>query len=93
MTRQGVLVYDGKEWHSFSAGLPDVHFSEARLTYADREGNIWVGLWGGGLSFLRSGQCPVVHRSRRPARPRSPPAQRRLPRSDLDRHNGRPSVS
>ena len=51
MTRQGVLVYDGKEWHSFSAGLPDVHFSEARLTYEDREGNIWVGLWGGGLVF------------------------------------------
>ena len=51
MTRQGVLVYDGEEWHPFSAGLPDVHFSDARLTYADREGNIWVGLWGGGLVF------------------------------------------
>ena len=51
MARQGVLVYDGADWHSFSAGLPDVHFSEARLTYADREGNIWVGLWGGGLVF------------------------------------------
>ena len=51
MTRRGVLVYDGKEWHPFSAGLPDVHFSDARLTYADREGNIWVGLWGGGLVF------------------------------------------
>ena len=51
MTRRGVLVYDGKEWHPFSAGLPDIHFSDARLTYADREGNIWVGLWGGGLVF------------------------------------------
>ena len=51
MARQGVLVYDGADWHSFSAGLPDVHFSEARLTYEDREGNIWVGLWGGGLVF------------------------------------------
>ena len=51
MTRRGVLVYDGEEWHPFSAGLPDIHFSDARLTYADREGNIWVGLWGGGLVF------------------------------------------
>ena len=51
MTRRGVLVYDGEAWHSFSAGLPDIHFSDARLTYADREGNIWVGLWSGGLVF------------------------------------------
>ena len=51
MTRRGVLVYAGEEWHLFSAGLSDVHFSDARLTYADREGNIWVGLWGGGLVF------------------------------------------
>ena len=51
MTRRGVLVYDGEEWHSFSAGLPDIHFADARLTYEDREGNIWVGLWSGGLVF------------------------------------------
>lgn len=51
MTRRGVLVYDGEEWHLFSAGLSDIHFSDARLTYADREGNIWVGLWSGGLVF------------------------------------------
>ena len=51
MTRRGVLVYDGEEWHLFSAGLPDIHFSDARLTYEDREGNIWVGLWSGGLVF------------------------------------------
>ncbi len=51
LSRRGVLVYDGKEWHPFSAGLPDVHFSDTRLTYEDSEGNIWVGLWGGGLIF------------------------------------------
>ena len=51
IARRGVLMYDGDDWHSFSAGLPDVHFSDARLTYEDREGNIWVGLWGGGLVF------------------------------------------
>ena len=26
-------------------------FSGTRLTYEDREGNIWIGLWGGGLIF------------------------------------------
>ncbi|MDE2814209.1 MAG: hypothetical protein OXM01_14350, partial [Gemmatimonadota bacterium] len=51
MTHRGVLVYDEEEWHLFSAGLPDIHFSDARLTYEDREGNIWVGLWSGGLVF------------------------------------------
>ena len=51
LSRRGVLVYDGEEWHPFSAGLPDVQFSDTRLTYEDSEGNIWVGLWGGGLIF------------------------------------------
>ena len=47
IARQGVLVYDGKEWHPFSAGLPDVHFSDARLTYEDREG---ISGWGCGVA-------------------------------------------
>ena len=51
LSRRGVLVHDGEEWHPFSAGLPDIHFSDTRLTYEDSEGNIWVGLWGGGLIF------------------------------------------
>ncbi len=51
MTRRGVLVYDGQAWHPFSTRLPDSHFSDTRLTYEDREGNIWLGLWGGGLVF------------------------------------------
>ena len=49
--RRGVLVYDGEDWHPFSARLPSTHFADTRLTYEDREGNIWVGLWGGGLVF------------------------------------------
>ena len=49
VARQGVLVYDGQDWCSFSARLPSAHFADTRLTYEDREGNIWVGLWGGGL--------------------------------------------
>ena len=49
VARQGVLVYDGQAWRPFSARLPSAHFADTRLTYEDREGNIWVGLWGGGL--------------------------------------------
>ena len=51
VARKGVLVYDGQDWRSFSVGLPGFPFADTRLTYEDREGNIWVGLWGGGLVF------------------------------------------
>ena len=51
MARRGVLVYDGQAWHPFSARLQGTHFSDTRLTCEDREGNIWIGLWGGGLLF------------------------------------------
>ena len=51
LTHCGVMVHDGEEWQSFSASLPDIDFSGTRLTYEDREGNIWIGLWGGGLIF------------------------------------------
>ena len=46
-----MVVYDGQEWYPFSASLSDIDFSDTRLTYEDREGNIWIGLWGGGLIF------------------------------------------
>ena len=49
MARRGVLVYDGQEWHSFSGRFPDADFRNTRLTYEDREGNIWVGSYAGGL--------------------------------------------
>ena len=51
LARRGVVCYDGQAWHPFAAGLLDFDFSNTRLTYEDREGNIWVGLWGGGLVF------------------------------------------
>ena len=61
MARQGVLCYDGQAWHHFgspaggersvAAASPDIEFSATRLTYEDREGNVWIGLWGGGLIF------------------------------------------
>lgn len=51
LARRGVVCYDGQAWHSFAAGLSGIDFSNTRLTYQDREGNIWVGLWGGGLVF------------------------------------------
>ena len=52
LTHRGVMVNDGQEWHPFSASLPDIDFSATRLTYEDREGNIWIGLWGGGIVCL-----------------------------------------
>ena len=51
LTHRGVMVHDGQEWHSFSPSLSDIDFSVTRLSYEDREGNIWIGLWGGGLIF------------------------------------------
>ena len=44
-----VLVYDGRDWHSFSEHFPEVEFRQARVTYEDREGNIWVGVYNRGL--------------------------------------------
>ena len=54
VARRGVLMYDGEDWHPFSARLSGAHFADTRLTYEDREGNIWVGLWGDGLVFCDS---------------------------------------
>ena len=51
LSRRGVLVYDGQTWHPLSVHEYDSHLSDTRLTYEDREGNIWMGLWGGGLVF------------------------------------------
>ena len=47
--RRDVLVYDGRDWHSFSQHFPDVEFRQARVTYEDRDGNIWVGMYNRGL--------------------------------------------
>ena len=56
MARRGVLVCEGQEWHPFSARFPDARFANTRLTYEDREGNVWVGSWGRGLV-----QCSPAH--------------------------------
>ena len=48
---RGVLVHDGQTWQPFCVDRPEVDFSGMRLTYEDREGNVWLGLWGGGLIF------------------------------------------
>ena len=59
MVRRGVLVYDGQDWHPFSARFPDANFDNTRLSYEDREGNIWVGSYRSGLVFCH---WPCVQR-------------------------------
>ena len=73
LTHRGVVCYDGQEGHPFSTSLPDIDFSLTRLSYEDREGNIWIGLWGGGLIFCDPTSIPALHGSRRPARLRDSP--------------------
>ena len=46
-----VLVHDGQTWQPFCVDRQEIDFSGVRLTYEDREGNVWLGLWGGGLIF------------------------------------------
>ena len=46
-----VLVYDGQDWYSFYEHMEGIDLGNTRLTYEDREGNIWVGLWNEGLVF------------------------------------------
>ncbi len=38
-----VLVHDGEVWHSLAEQFPEVEFRPTRVTYGDREGNVWVG--------------------------------------------------
>ena len=67
MVRRGVLVYDGKEWHPFSARFPDADFFNTRLSYENREGNIWIGSYGGGFVFCsRVGEYRFEVRTRDP---------------------------
>ncbi len=47
--RRDMLVFDGRDWHSFSEHFPDVEFRQVRVTYEDREGNIWVGIYNSSL--------------------------------------------
>ena len=49
MCCRDVVVHDGRGWHSVSAAFPHVGLARVRLTYEDREGNLWIGCWSGGL--------------------------------------------
>ena len=48
---QHVVMYDGQDWHSFYEHVHGIDPGNTRLTYEDREGNIWMGLWNEGLVF------------------------------------------
>ncbi|MBI4311004.1 MAG: hypothetical protein HY681_04400 [Chloroflexi bacterium] len=48
---RGVFVFDGERWQQLAIPLQGREFADVRLSYEDREGNIWLGYWGGGLAF------------------------------------------
>ena len=50
----GLAAHDGRDWHSLSAAFSHFPRGHVRLTYEDRDGNLWVGRWGGGLVLC----CP-----------------------------------
>ena len=51
IVHHGVLSLGEQGWQRVLIDIPEMDFSDTRLTYEDREGNIWIGLWGGGLLF------------------------------------------
>ena len=54
---RGLVVYDGQDWHACWGRSPGINLRDnVRLTYEDREGNIWVGLADRGLVF-----CDPLH--------------------------------
>ena len=54
---RGLVVYDGQDWHTCWERSPGINLRDnVRLTYEDREGNIWVGLADRGLVF-----CDPLH--------------------------------
>ncbi|MEW6754246.1 MAG: two-component regulator propeller domain-containing protein [Candidatus Latescibacterota bacterium] len=56
---RGVAYFDGAEWHQVPLPRQTVSLSGAHCTYEDREGNLWVGFWGGGLLFC--GPLSIQH--------------------------------
>ena len=51
VAHRGVTAHDGDSWRHLDIPLHGSTLTDTRLTYEDREGNIWVGFWGGGLAF------------------------------------------
>ena len=47
--RRDLVVYDGAAWHSCAERVLRSEAPQVRLTCGDREGNLWVSLWNGGL--------------------------------------------
>jgi len=50
ITHRGVMVSDREGWKRLSIPLHGSSLSDTKLTYEDREGNVWVGFWGGGVA-------------------------------------------
>ncbi|MEW6749897.1 MAG: sigma 54-interacting transcriptional regulator [Candidatus Latescibacterota bacterium] len=51
LSHRGVTRFDGSRWQRVNLRQHGLDLTDVRLTYEDREGNLWIGLWGGGLAF------------------------------------------
>ncbi|MFA6112291.1 MAG: two-component regulator propeller domain-containing protein, partial [Candidatus Latescibacterota bacterium] len=50
-THRGAMAFDGSCWRTLEIPLDSSSLSDTKLTYQDREGNLWLGFWGGGVAF------------------------------------------
>jgi DNA-binding NtrC family response regulator/ligand-binding sensor domain-containing protein len=51
IAHRGVMAFDGTDWSRLQMPIPESTLSDTKLTFEDREGNLWIGFWGGGLAF------------------------------------------
>ncbi|MCC7265452.1 MAG: hypothetical protein IT369_23350 [Candidatus Latescibacteria bacterium] len=61
---RGVFVFDGEGWQQLAIPLQGREFADVRLSYEDREGNIWLGYWGAGWPFVILRVCAATPKSR-----------------------------
>ena len=47
LAHRGVLVFDGRDRVRLDGPIPASTQSDTKVTYEDREGNLWLGSWGG----------------------------------------------
>ncbi|MFA6110765.1 MAG: sigma 54-interacting transcriptional regulator [Candidatus Latescibacterota bacterium] len=63
LTSRGAMAFDGAVWRRLQMPLHSSSLSDTKLTYEDREGNLWVGFWGAGLAFCDPGSISRLTRA------------------------------